>query len=350
MNSSAPATPLPHAPLLRARYAIGVARRGALPGLLLLAIAGWVLTGIVIVQPDELGIYERFGSLSQTPLEPGLNVSLPFPFGRVRRVPVYRQFVVPVGFRGEWNARPEEGLLWTSSHGAEEFPLLAGTTTELVVINALLTYQIKNTPDGLREYHVKMKAPEQMLFTLAEQMLSQQCNSATLDAMLSSDKCLLSEQLRQRLQTQADDAHLGLMIVSFGIVSVHPPVEVAAAYLDVMSAKIDAERLLQDAKINARSELTRVEMTGNSQVADAKAAFSARLTKANAETAVILALAEAYSKHPAGLQQRLFCQEMGQLLRDKEIILVDADLPKEAHLWLDDSRVQGDEQREKQKE
>ncbi len=67
---------------LRQIWAFTFMRRASLPILAFLLLAGWLLTGVTEVPFNGRGIYERFGKPVKV-IAPGLNIGLPWPFGRV---------------------------------------------------------------------------------------------------------------------------------------------------------------------------------------------------------------------------------------------------------------------------
>lgn len=67
---------------LRQVWAFAFMRRAFLPVAALVALVGWLLTGIVEVPMNSRGVYERFGKPVEV-YQPGLHVGLPWPFGKV---------------------------------------------------------------------------------------------------------------------------------------------------------------------------------------------------------------------------------------------------------------------------
>ena len=62
-----------------------MSRRLSGSGLFVPLSAGYLATGVTILQPDEVGIVRRFGAVLHEPWEPGLHWGLPWGFDRVDR-------------------------------------------------------------------------------------------------------------------------------------------------------------------------------------------------------------------------------------------------------------------------
>jgi membrane protease subunit HflK len=323
---------IPGPAALRQRRRVG--RVAAVAAALLLVF--WSSTGLVVVPADSIVAYERLGRLVAAPLEPGRHWLLPQPLGVIHRLGTRALRTVPIGFEGPWPGDGATALLWTRPHGPREYPRLCGTSTELVVFNAVLGYQIRTSGVGVRDFAAVARDPERLLVALAEELLSDDAAARSLDELLHTDRVVKSDTLRSRLQALADAERLGLDVVFFGVVSAHPPVDVAPAYLDVVNARIDADREARDARVKADGEMVRVAMMRDSAVADARAAASVRLTGVRVQADRAAALAE-LSRHGArSLRHRVECEEIGAFLADRALVLLDARLPRDVTVWFDD--------------
>ena len=140
---------------LRSTWAIAFIEGAALPLLALLGLLLWGGTSVAIVEMDQLGVREHFGRIAGEPLTPGLHFKLPWPCGRIRTFSVKTVHQVPIGYVEEEqpkNLKQPRALLWTRGHAKEEFALVLGGGTELVVVNALLYYKIAEDANGFLDY------------------------------------------------------------------------------------------------------------------------------------------------------------------------------------------------------
>ena len=308
------------------------------------AVVAWLLTGVAIIRVDELGVCERLGHLAPEPLAPGIHWNLPHPFGRTRCLPVKRIATMPVGFSFPDHRLAEQSLLWTKPHGGEEYPIIVGTGAEVVVVNALVRFKIDEHAEPLRQYVSATRNPEAALRSLAHRVLTDETRAATLDEVLCADRSGLAKRIEGRLRIAVAEHRLGLDVLDCGIISIHPPVAVAPAYLDIISARIDAEKAVTAAAGFSKAELLRCEMMAATFVADARAASSQRLASTSDESRRFTALAVVDKSSGAVARQQLQCETLGEALRDKRLVLIDKRLPQGLQLLLDDPKA-GDQLR-----
>ena len=114
-----------------------------------------VLNGFYAVQPDEVGVIERFGK-KVTPFSlPGLHYKLPWPVERLTRIRAHRVRVVEIGFRSnastsaaepaayEWNVQHRSGRFQSRP---EESLMLTGDQN-MIELNATVHYEVEH-PDA----------------------------------------------------------------------------------------------------------------------------------------------------------------------------------------------------------
>ena len=110
-------------------------RTGLISSLSLLA-AGYLCSGLTVVQPDEIGVVRRLGRLLAEPWEPGLHWGLPWGFDRVDRLKVNQTRTIAVGASGPRDAP----LSRAPDPAADEF--MTGDLN-LVTAEALVQYRVR---------------------------------------------------------------------------------------------------------------------------------------------------------------------------------------------------------------
>lgn len=248
----------------------------------------WLSTCVVQVESYQNAVVYRLGHLQEEFLEPGLHFVFPYPFDKVE---VYDTGVIQkttIGYRSE-----ESGdNIWTSAHDGEEYKLLLGSGDELVSINLRLEYQIKD----LKEYLTKATAPEEVMKALAYELVTDETISTDLDALLSTDRKEFATTLKTQLTEQIDSMGIGLKIVNVVLESIHPPVEIASVYQELISAEITYDKNLLYAQGGAVKRIYSAEKTSNSLIQKAEAEKAKKVAEAKASVTEFLASAEAYKK------------------------------------------------------
>ncbi len=229
---------------LRSTWALLLVRRALEPLVLCLCLLGWISTTLTVVGVEEQGLVERFGRPhGKAPLEPGLHAHLPWPVDRVILVPVQRIQTVQVGHEGDEKEGPED-VLWAVEHAPNEYTLLLGNGRDLITIDAAVQYRIVNAP----AWAYNTQNPAVALKAIAYRAVMRSTVDLTLSDALSQNIATLTGQMQQMVQQEADTLGLGVSIVSFTVGGMHPPVPVASAYEEVVSAQLGRVTAAVDAQ------------------------------------------------------------------------------------------------------
>ncbi|MFW6169452.1 MAG: SPFH domain-containing protein [Planctomycetota bacterium] len=308
----------------RSSWTIRFIRRAFVPILVLAGLLYWGLTSLTLVGPSEVGLRESFGQFDGR-LEPGLHFKWPWPFGHVRRFEVKRIYVSAV------EANPEEehaehdshAILWTKKPPHEQFPLVLGTATDMVTVDAVIYYTIREDLDGLLDYAYHTQNPVIALQGFAMRCLMEHTRSATLEEVLSVDRAQYARRLKEDLRQYVADNRLGIEVVDLALMSLHPPTEAAAAYLDVISAEIDKVRYEMESEGDKRARIQEAEKTSGELVAEAKAQAARRVGEAVEESAEFVAMGEAYESSPDAFRLKMSGDVIAEVLGSKPLTLVD---------------------------
>ena len=326
---------------MRSAWAIAFVEHAVIPLLVLLTLLFWGSTAIVIVEMGQLGARESFGRVSGEPLGPGLHFKLPWPCGRIRTFDVKTVRQLPIGFVEEEqvaNFKEPRALLWTRGHAKEEFALVLGGGTELVVVNALLYYKIAEDPAGFMDYVYRQSAQQDALAAFAYRALMQETRGRTLDEVLSADRSAFSSSLADSVRRQAREARLGLEVVDLALINLHPPIEAAASYLDVINARLDAHRQVTEAEGKKDVAILTAQTAGITAIADAHIEGSRRVATAASLAAEFVALSQAYQVGPQAFRMRLWIEAQEAALTGQRLFLVDSTLLGEGGELLLDTR------------
>ncbi|MEM9701625.1 MAG: protease modulator HflK, partial [Planctomycetota bacterium] len=316
---------------LRASWVTGFVRRSLLPIAVGCAVVVWLSTCLVVIGPDQAGLRERFGVVERTRLEPGLHAKLPWPFGEVRRYPAGRVQTMQIGFEDEADAPAiaddvDRTLLWTKPH-ANEFSLVLGSETELVAVNAIVYFRIAEETDRFLDHALATANPETALEGFAYRVLMEETRSATLNDVLSRGRDRFAATIRERLNAYSEENRLGLDVIEVSLINLHPPVEVASSYLDVINADLDGARAVTVADGEASRSVLDAEQNSGRVVADASVEAARRVSLAGQESAEFLAVGEAFAEAPDTYRLRLWFEAFENVLFGRRLFIVDAALP-----------------------
>lgn len=274
----------------------------------------WVSTCVVQVESYQQGAVYRFGALQSKLLQPGIHLTLPFPFDRVE---IYDTEVVQkttIGYRAEENA----DNIWTKSHGEEEYKLLLGGGDELVSINLRLEYKISD----LKKYLKTFKDPKAQMEAMAYELVTDRTIETDLDTLLSADREAFALNFRKDLSNLLNKQNVGIEVVSVVLESIHPPVEIATVYQELISAEISAEKRILIAQGTANATIAKAQAGADTAVYGAQAEQKEKVAKAKANIAEFLASAEAYRTNKDAYTYYKYLKAVGEAYGNANLVIL----------------------------
>ena len=315
---------------LRSSWTIRFFRRSIAPIAIGCTLVVWASTCFIVIEPHQAGLEERFGVVHPVRLDPGLHIKLPWPFGEIRRYPAGIVQTMQIGFEEEAKANVAEDvdrtLLWTKAH-AREFSLVLGSETELVAVNAIVYFKIAEETERFLEHALSNSNPQVALEAFAYRVLMEQTRSATLEDLLSRGRDQFAKDVLKRLNRYAVSEQLGLDVVDVALINLHPPVEVADSYLDVINAELDSNRVVTVADGDSAKQILEAEQGSNGRIAAAKVEAAKRVSVAGQESSEFMAVGEAFAAAPETYRLRLWFEAFERVLAKRRLFIVDSELP-----------------------
>jgi regulator of protease activity HflC (stomatin/prohibitin superfamily) len=207
------------------------------------ALVLWLSTGIVQIESYQQGALYRLGNLESDSLSPGMHLTLPWPLDRVEIYDTETVNEITIGYL----ATDATDNLWTEAHGNNEYKLLLGGGNELVSINLRIEYKIGD----LGRFLKCSSSPAKLLESTAYETVTNKTINTDLDTLLATDRAEFSKSFEKELTKRIAKYNTGIEIVGVVIESIHPPVEVANIYQQIISAGIEAEKIVLDAQAQA---------------------------------------------------------------------------------------------------
>ena len=267
------------------RFAGALAAPLALLGLLGL----WFSTAVTAVPVDSRGVLLVRGEFRENALPPGLHFHAPWPWSRIVLVPTERVREISLGFERDL-AGP---VLWAEKHFEGEQNLLVGQGEELLTINVPVHYRVRDAVAYLRHTGDAAAALDALGY---HELLGVTATHTAFDLM-TTEREEVSARLRAGLQAAVDRLGLGLEIVFVGLKDVHPPVPVAPAYQDVVSAEEQQVSLVDQARAHAARTESAARVAATQARLQADSAAALRLALAGGETARFLAPLDTWEAH-----------------------------------------------------
>jgi len=287
----------------------------AVIAILIIALVIWLASGIYTVSPDEQAALRTFGKFTGL-TEQGLHWFWPSPIGtrNVESVTVTRR--LELGFRS--------GAGGVSA--VQPFPLEAQMITgdtNIVDVQAVVQYRITNLRDflfnvddpGEIDRAVAPGRPEgRTLRDVTETALRQVVGSRAIDDVLTVEKEVVQEEVLLQMREILDDYRAGIYVQKVLLQNVNPPEEVRDAFEDVVRAKEDKEKLINEAEAYRQDQIPKAKGEAQKIVEAAEGFKQGRIAKAQGEADGFMALLDGYQGSPEVTRQRLYLEAMEEIL------------------------------------
>ncbi len=271
----------------------------------------WLLSGIYVVGPDEVGVVRRFGEqVRQT--TPGMHYHLPAPFEKVDTPKVKEVKRVEIGFRNLGSGRirevPGESLMLTGDEN-------------IVDVQLVVQYRIKEPENYLFE----VRNPEMTIHSAAEAALRQIVGARKIDEALTTGKAVIQDSTHQLLQGILDKYQAGIHIVAAQLQDVQPPQQVVDAFKDVASAKEDKNRIINQAQGYRNDVIPKARGEGEQILEQANAYKQERIKDAQGDSARFVQMLLEYRKARSVTEKRLYLETMEEVLTGIQKYIVEAE-------------------------
>ena len=280
---------------------------GAFP-LIGIALVLWMLTGIYVVGPDEVGVVQTFGKYSRA-AQSGLNYHFPFPIEKVSTPKVTEVKRIEIGFRtvgkNQYQTIARESLMLTGDEN-------------IVDAEMIVQYKIKDPV----AYTFNFIEPELTVRQASEASLRTVIGRHNIDEALTSGKFMIQEESKELIQNILDKYDTGILVVAVQLQDVSPPEQVIAAFKDVASAKEDKNRMVNQAEGYRNDIIPKARGEAQAEIREAEGYKEARISRAEGDVSKFNAVLKEYRKSKEVTETRMFLETAEEILSDREKIIV----------------------------
>ncbi len=256
------------------------------PVIVVLIIGAWLASGFFIVSPGEQGIVRQFGKKVRI-ASAGLNWRMPWPMEKADIVNVEQVRRIEVGF----GMQSREDTAYRRTGGRSDAMMLTGDEN-MVEAQIIVQYKVSDPV----KYLFRLFDPEGTLYTATEVALRGAVGRSTIDDVLTIGRQKVQEETREFLQRLLDNYESGLMITEVRLQVVDPPDQVKDAFHEVVRAREDRERLINEAKGYQEDLIPRARGEAQKMLRGAEGFKEERVLKAQGDAVRFTALLSEYQK------------------------------------------------------
>jgi HflK protein len=267
-------------------------------------VLGWLSTCFTAVPAGSRAVRIVFGRYQPVALQPGLHLTWPWPIERLEIVETESVRQISLGFDKDLSGP----ILWSEPHFEGEKNLLVGDGESLLTIDVPIFYRIA---DPVRFLETTTDA-EKALLVLAERKLIQIAGSRSSFQIMTEERAEIARKLCDALQSEVKG--FGLEVVFVGLKDVHPPVDVAPAFQDVISAQEEKEKTIDLARASRAQVLPQAKAQAHRMQIAEDARYKERLAAAQGAAARFTAIIDADRENSAVFRLRLKLDVIEQVL------------------------------------
>jgi membrane protease subunit HflK len=277
-------------------------------GRILLAIAAVLvafMTGYYQVEPDEVGVVQRFGAYVRT-TEPGPHLKIPFAES-VTKVPVQRQLKMEFGFRSAVTGGRSQFA--STPETLAEAVMLTGDLN-VAVVEWIVQFRIRDARAFL--FNVR-DVPETFRY-MSEAAMRQVVGDHSVDEVLTIGREAIALMAKEELQRLCNLYEIGIEVQQLVLQDVNPPDPVKPAFNEVNQAIQEKERAINDAWAEYNKAVPRARGEAEQAIRAAEGYAVERVNNAQGDARRFEAFYEEYRKAPAVTRKRIYLETMGTLI------------------------------------
>ena len=297
------------------------AAKGSFKYIFILAFIVWMATGIYIIDPAERGVVLRFGAF-QTSTTQGPHWHIPYPVESVYKVNVEQVRSAEIGFRNAQNSY---------SSGVSSESLMLTRDENMVDVKLAVQYKIANAQD----YLFNVSNPELTLSHVVQSIIRQVVGDNTMDFVLTTGRDQVAQEVKTASQALINDYGLGIQITAVTMQDAQPPVQLKAAFDDVVKAREDEQRYINEARAYANDIVPKARGASQRLLAEAEAYKSEVVSKSEGEAYRFTQILTEYTKAPGVTKERLYRETLEDVLSNTNKVIVDSNSNSLMYLPID---------------
>jgi len=285
---------------------------GGVGGSVIFGVVGtvWLLSGIYIVDPAERGVVTQFGSFVEE-TKAGPHWHIPYPIESVRIVNVDQIRTAEIGYRSDTNRSgnvPTESLMLTKDEN-------------IVDLKVAVQYQVSSA----NQYLFETSDPDLTLRAVVESTLREVVGQSTMDFVLTEGRDQVVSRVKELTQERLDGYKTGLIVTSVNLQDAQPPEQVQSSFADVVKAREDRERLINEAEAYSNDVIPKARGKAARELEEASAYHDRVIAQSVGEASRFVSIVEEYKKAPEVTRNRLYIDAMSTVLSNTSKIFVGSD-------------------------
>ena len=274
----------------------------------------WILSGIFVVAPDEQGMVRSFGKLTRT-LEPGLHYHLPFPIETVSKPKVTEIQRFEFGFRTVNSGPPPQ------FKPMDDEALMLTGDENILDVWFIVQFRIKDATS----YLFNVADPSKTMRNAAEAAMRAVMGENKIETAMTTGRVNIQNDAQKALQQTLDSYVSGMQVIAVQLQAVQPPEPVRSAFREVISAREEKNKFINEAESYTSDILPRAKGLAVQIELEAEAYKEQKIKQAQGDADRFLALLKEYRNAKDVTRKRLYLETMEEILSQARKLVIDSD-------------------------
>jgi len=189
----------------------------------------------------------------------------------------------------------------------------------IVAIQLAVQYRIGDS----RAYVLRVANAEDVLRHSTESALRHVVGNSTLNQVINEGRANLAIGMKPRLQGYLDRYQTGLVVSQVNIIEAQPPKSVGDAFVDVVRAKEDKDRTVNEAKTYANGIVPEARGKAQRMLQEAEGYKQEQVARAEGDAARFNSLYAEYRKAPKVTRDRIYLETMQEVYSKSSKVMLD---------------------------
>lgn len=188
-----------------------------------------------------------------------------------------------------------------------------------------LPLTVEYNVSDVKAFVLNVKDPETTLHDATDSALRHVVGSAKLNDVISTGRGELSIEVERRLQEYLDLYGTGINVVEVNIQGAQPPAAVKSAYDDVIKAREDHQRVINEAESYANGVVPEARGKAQRVTEEAEGYKEQVIAEADGEAQRFEALLIEYQRAPEVTRERLYLDTVQEMMTNTSKVMVDVE-------------------------
>ena len=282
--------------------------------IILILLLIWIFSGIFVVAPDEQGMVRSFGKLTRT-LEPGLHYHLPFPIETVSKPKVTEIQRFEFGFRTVNSGPPPQ------FKPMDDEALMLTGDENILDVWFIVQFRIKDATS----YLFNVADPSKTMRNAAEAAMRAVMGENKIETAMTTGRVNIQNDAQKALQQTLDSYVSGMQVIAVQLQAVQPPEPVRSAFREVISAREEKNKFINEAESYTSDILPRARGLAVQIELEAEAYKEQKIKQSQGDADRFLALLKEYRNAKDVTRKRLYLETMEEILSQARKLVIDSD-------------------------